>query len=333
MTNRVVLAAAFAALFVAPAMAEEVSQENVTTAVVGGYAGWLWAGLNNPGYDPSGPPLTDAKSYILGLDAYLNHWLSGNTAVQLDLNGQISGPLEFDPSYGPVYGRWMNAAAHAAYRNPAQFAGALFGAVQSASYTAQGDDASPISYGVVGVEGQVYAGDLTFYGQAGIALSGTRADLTQQTGGARGYGDFAYVRGVVRYFPTDNLRLYAEALYGQGNVSYYTDAGVLNWVGGDVATTIAAVKLGGDYRPDDQKFSYFAAYDAGLNWQQLGAETRSSFDQRVTIGLKLDLDADSLKTRDRQGVTWDVPLIAGLVGQGNQLTYCFDECSFASPPP
>lgn len=309
------LAAAIAAIAVAtPVVAGQVSDSHRATAVIDGYLGVISDDLDNPGTDA-----VDAVGYLIGGDGFFNGWIDGDWAVQLDLNAEIAGPLEYLPGEG-TYRTALAGAAHVAYRDPEQYAAALFGAVQQVTDTVDDDETGSLAYALIGAEAQAYLDDLTLYVQAGVALT----EPGEPDGGAsyRDYGTFGFVRGVLRYFLTDNLRLQAEATYGQGTVGYYS-FGVPDYIGADVPVTLTMIRLQADYRPDDSDFSYFAAYEASLNSQEVSGVARSSLAQRVMVGVKLDMGAETLKTRDREGVTWDVPQITGAIAQGNPLDYCF----------
>lgn len=76
-----------------------------------------------------------------------------------------------------------------------------------------------------------------------------------------------------------------------------------------------------------------AAYDASYLTQSWDGVTRSSLNQRVLAGIKVDFGADTLKSRDREGATWDVPNVAGAVGQSALFGFCFiSECYYPLDP-
>lgn len=298
----------------ASAQAAGVSDQHRSTSVIGGYAGVVQTELDNPevGLNES------AEGYLVGLDAYFNTWLSSNFATQFDLNARFTGGQEFEP--GVVsYGESFSGGVHVAYRDPEKFALGVFGAAQKAGYHTEFGDGFAPGIGLVGVEGQAYVDDLTIYLQAGVA-QGDRVDIG---GGAfyRDYGQFKFVRGVLRYFLNDNLKLSAEASYAEGEIGYYAFQG--DYVGTEVPVSIATIKLGVDWRPDGSDASFFAAYEASLNSQSISGVDRSSIDHRLLAGLKIDFAAETLKARDREGVTWDLPQLADGIAQGNNLNYCF----------
>lgn len=314
------------------AQAAGVSEQHRSTAVVGGYGGYIYSDLTNPGINQLFPnddvPLLDAEAFIVGIDGFWNGWHGDNFATQLDFNAQMTGALAYDPAE-PRSGQWINGAVHVAYRNPELFAAGAFAAAQRSAY---GFDT--LGLALVGVEGQAYLDDLTIYLQGGVTYTSPAEPGFYNY---RDYGSFAFVRGVLRYFLTDNLKLSAEATYGEGEIGYYTFSGQNGndpvHEGGVVPGKFVMARVGVDYRPDDGDASFFAAYEASYLTQTWEGVTRSSLNQRVLAGLKVDFGAETLKSRDREGVTWDVPNVVGAIGQSAQSDFCFiSECDYPLDP-
>jgi len=329
---KVVGISATALLFCTAAHAAGVSEQNRSTAVVGAYGGYINSDLTNSGINQMFPnddvPLLDAEAFLVGIDAFWNGWHGDTIATQLDFNAQATSALAYDPA-DPTSGQWINGAVHVAYRNPEQFAVGAFGAAQRSAY---GYDA--LGMALVGVEGQAYLDDLTIYLQGGVTYTSPAEPGFYNY---RDYGSFAFVRGVLRYFLTDNLKISAEGTYGEGEIGYYTFSGQNGndpeHEGATVPGKFAMARLGVDYRPDDGDASFFAAYEASYLTQSWDGVTRSSLNQRVLAGIKVDFGADTLKSRDREGVTWDVPNVVGAVGQSAQSEFCFiSECYYPLDP-
>ncbi len=309
-----------------------MSEQHRSTAVVGGYGGYLNPDLSNSGINQGFPnetvPILDAEAFLVGLDAFWNGWHGDSLATQLDFNAQATSDLAYDPQE-PTSGQWVNGAVHVAYRNPELFAVGAFGAAQRASY-----DWDALGMALAGAEGQAYLDDLTIYLQGGVAFT---SPADPDFSNYRDYGAFAFVRGVLRYFLTDNLKLSAEGTYGEGEIGYYTFSGQNGddpeHEGAVVPGKFAMARLGVDYRPDDGDASFFAAYEASYLTQSWDEVTRSSLNQRVLAGVKVDFGAETLKSRDREGVTWDVPNVVGAIGQSAQSDFCFiSECRYPLDP-
>ena len=324
--------AAAALLVCANAQAAGVSDQHRSTAVVGGYGGYLNSDLTNSGINQQFPnddvPLLDAEAFLVGIDAFWNGWHGDNFATQLDFNAQMTGALAYDPA-DPTSGQWINGAVHVAYRNPEEFAVGAFGAAQRAAY-----HYDALGMALVGIEGQAYLDNLTIYLQGGITYTSPAEPGFYNY---RDYGSFAFVRGVLRYFLTDNLKLSAEGTYGEGEIGYYTFSGQNGndpvHDGAVVPGKFAMARVGIDYRPDDGDASFFAAYEASYLTQTWDGVTRSSLDQRLLAGVKVDFGAETLKARDREGVTWDVPNIVGAIGQSAQSDFCFiGDCYYPLDP-
>lgn len=124
-----------------------------------------------------------------------------------------------------------------------------------------------------GVEAQGYFGDVTLYGQAGVQ----EVNVVYSNDGED--GKFATLE--LRYFANDNWRIDATAGY-QNMVDKDT------WSAG----------LGTEYRLTSTPLSVYAAYDHIDRSNFAGQET-----DRLMLGVKLSLGKDTLKQRDRQGVT------------------------------
>ncbi|MGV3652228.1 MAG: hypothetical protein ACO1OK_12445 [Devosia sp.] len=294
-----------------------------TSGVVSAFGGVLGKRLDNSGND-----FGNADTYLAGAGGQLHQWIGNAVALQADVEVMATGDIDILPDLSIQKG-WYSSALHLAWRDPARASTAVFGALQGTTVRWSDGYTTSVPYALAGVEAQAYLGDVTLYGQAGMAF-----DMSEPPSllGAteRQYGDIAFVRGVLRYFPTENIRLSAEALYGVGTIDYYT----FNRPAEQVPLTIGAVKVSGDFRPHDSNLSYFGSYQVGVNHQSIPSATRISVDHRLMAGVRVDMGAQSLKARDRSGVTWDVPDIAGLVAQGELLDYCFDvECPNYSAPP
>ncbi len=177
------------------AQAAGVSDQHRSTAVVGGYGGYLNSDLTNAGINQGFPneavPILDAEAFLVGIDALWNGWHGDSFATQLDFNAQVTSPLAYDPEE-PTAGQWVNGAVHVAYRNPELFAVGAFGAAQRASY-----EWDALGMALAGAEGQAYLDDLTIYLQAGVAYTSPAEPVFNNY---RDYGTFAFVRGVLRGF-------------------------------------------------------------------------------------------------------------------------------------
>ena len=302
-------------LVMGTASADPIAERYRSTAVGTAYGGGFAA--RSSGFDPD---LLDAQGYLVGAEGFFNHWASDDWALQVDAYARRYGPAErYDASV--VSSNQFSAAAHLAYRDPDRYALAAFASGQIVSESWQGGGPGDSTFvGLLGVEGQAYFGDVTLYGQAGVVFD---PPYVAESGASwTDYGDFGFVRGVIRYFPTENLRLSAEALYARGTIDHYMFGVPPLLAVADAELMSGRVDV--TWRPDDGTASYFAALEAGLHGQTLFDVTRETTQARVLVGASFDFGAETLKARDRKGVTFDLPHIADLLGQGGTISYCFD---------
>lgn len=316
------LAAAAASIVLAfPVVAGSVSDSHRTTAVGALYAGIFSA--TSSGIDD----INAVGGWLAGGDTYLNHWFDPNWAVQLDGNLRYYAPAEFETGSSWSSTEWA-VGGHLAYRDPDQMALGVFGALTSYSsaYESDGFAFGQGAVGVLGVEAQAYLDDVTLYGQAGVALPGNQ-DINTLGDRWKEDGTHMFVRGVVRYFPEDNIRLSAEGMLALGTVTHFGFS-ASDPPSESADSAILTGRLEAAYRPDESELSYFAAVEGVHNQQTFADITRSQTQFRAMAGLRFDLGADTLKSRDREGVTFDLPRLADALGTGNEISYCVaSECT------
>ena len=198
-----------------------------------------------------------------------------------------------------VSGRNVDAAIHAFYRNDQYLVGA-FGQYSNNTYTSGYGFAETLDHFHGGVEGQVFFGNATLYGQAGA----------QQV---RSFGES--VNGIfgtleARYFLEPNFKI--EAHIGADTLESST-SGIFD---GDGITTLHA-GAGAEYRLDHSPISFFAKYD--YSRATFSAESNvSESDNRFLIGAKFNFESQTLMDRDRTGASLK-PVdsrITGIFGYG-----------------
>lgn len=300
-----------------PALAAGPADPYETTGVADVYAGIYSASTQS-----IDPPQTDAVGYLIGGDGFSNHWANANVAAQFD--GYFRGYTAAGGSDPLQFSAWNYAGgAHLAYRDTQRAAGGVFGALElsnGATFAAADSGGRSAAFALLGAEGQAYLDNVTLYLQGGVALP-----LPQQlnTNGAfwQTYGTFAFVRGVLRYFPTQNIRVQAEATYAKGTIDYY---GFMAGPPGVADTDVLSGRLEADYRPDGSAMSYFGALEGVLNSQTSGGTTQQTSSVRLLGGMVIDFGADTLQGRDRKGVTWDLPRLNDMLQSGDAINFCND---------
>lgn len=168
------------------------------------------------------------------------------------------------------------AAGHIYWRDPSSFALGGFASVET--YDNMGSFDGTRRY-IGGVEGQVYLDKVTLYGQAYMGqhtINSTTADI-------RG------VRGVARYFATENLRFEGELGYRQ----FATSSGSADTVVFGAEAT---------YRFDNSPVSVFGRYQ----FDHLTSSGGGGADiHKYVAGAKLSFGSKTLFEEDRHGATMD----------------------------
>ena len=179
---------------------------------------------------------------------------------------------------------------------------------------------------IIGAEGQVYLNDLTLYLQGGAALL-PKPDPSFN-GGPFFPNDFGFIRGVARYFLTDNLRVQAELSYARGSINGYqrTDLDA-PLVEGTADANIYSWGLRADYRPDGAAATLFAAYEGSYEQQSYDGTDEHVTDNRFLLGAKIHFGSDTLRNEDREGVTFDVPKFTNLLSNGRFSSFCLADCT------
>ena len=262
------------------------------------YGGWTWDDQSN--FSSS----HDSDYPLLGGVASVDLPFSENLSIQLDLAGvaaftdgseNAGGPSESDN-----YGGGAVAAAHLNYREVDQFLIGLFG---GAGVAAVNDTAStgkdPALY-FVGVEGQMYFGDITLYGQVGYLDADSDATQEELT-------NAFFLRGVGRfYFNGGHTMLEGEVSYANGDQDEGTgaaggtdDAEIIGW---GVQLTHQFHNWG-----NDGYLAGFIRY-AGNYYEEDNSAADDDIDEHtIMVGLSIGLNQYSLKTTERTGVALDLP--------------------------
>ncbi|MEL7302739.1 MAG: hypothetical protein AAGJ53_03495 [Pseudomonadota bacterium] len=204
------------------------------------------------------------------------------TSLQFDVDGTANflGGDQIDDNFGHAF----STALHLSYRQHQRYLVGLFGFLGT---TSAGEDEQNSFFGG-GLEGQLYLGDLTLYGQAAYFGGETEDDLTD------GIDEGWFVRAVGRYFFTPNSKLQAEISYSEAEVSNNDeDYSFIGW--------------GVEYerRISVHPISFFVAYEGTYGENEL--DNRDYTDHTAKLGLKFHFGGASLKDIDRRGATLDTP--------------------------
>jgi len=284
MKTYLLIGAALAALSGAPALAAPPQ----VSGNLGFYAGGLWTDFDLSTGTFYGH---DSNAFLFGGDAHVNAWLSRDTSIQLDAQGHGTTSIDqggysyydWDGHTGGIFG------AHFSWRDPQSHLFGVFGGFSGQNNL--GYDGS-MTHGIVGVEGQYYCDNATIYGQVGYIPLMSDSDEYEPKG-------IWFLRGVGRYFFTDNDRLQADLSYGGSELKgdYDTDARYWN------------LSLAWQHRYSDSPFSTTIAYTGfwGSSDGYSGIIDNDAEEHAITASFNIHFGTGSLKQADREGETLDMP--------------------------
>lgn len=182
----------------------------------------------------------------------------------------------------------QDVAGHFYYRDDHMLVGVLAQIGRDALGAPNSPYVYDVDHQIGGVEAQAFLGDLTLYGQAGVSHF-------SDAGGE--YEDGWLGTFEARYFLTPDLKVEGhagvETLSNSGN-----NKGFYGW---NTTLTILNAGAGAEYRVADTPFGLFARYDHYHSSSNRGGDDTD--DDRVLVGLKLNLDSETLRDRDRGGAS------------------------------
>lgn len=242
-----------------PAPPEATAPESAFSGHIDGYGGMIYA---------------DETGWTVGAAGRANY----NFRRRLNIQGDLFGDgIWFDDDTLFGYG----AAAHLFWRDPSSYAVGIFGSVE-------GFDGDRLNYlgdvyrYTVGPEVQAYYGKITLYGQAYFGeVFGEHLEKGVDMWGGR---------GIVRYFPRENIRL-------DGELGYKT----LQVPGDDFGIITAATQA--NYRFSGMPLTVFGRYQFENIEPPQGDGIQS---HKIVVGLRAHFGSDSLLDEDRHGATMDV---------------------------
>lgn len=245
----------------------------------------------------------------------------GNYAVTPRFNLQLDGSVDYIEDAArsevapDVYSypglTSFNATVHAYWRNPDSFAAGIFGSWSHADRPApvafDQNTGYPTRFGHLaqdllstGVEGQVYVGPVTMFGQAylGRRYREEMIEAFPPTFDTFGYA-FIGARGGVRYYPTDNLKLEAEVGYVEEKISFQERH--------PETTNTWRLAAQVTYRFDNMPISVFARiqHEDPFNEGDDKWGTQPSDSQRISVGARFAFGTNSLRDEERFGPAMD----------------------------
>jgi hypothetical protein len=244
-------------------------------------------------------PLSDKTVFAFGSEMLLNLPLGDNLSIQNDVKYEYNDQSGSDPldSVGPRFS--YQFAGHLSWRDPSAGLFGVFGGAGTTNTGLIGDT----DFAFVGGEFQFYMDNITLYGQGGY-IDYSSENLLDNGNKLGGYGldDGYFVRGVMRWFVTNDSRLEIEGSYFNSDFEHHGSTDAFSFgarydftlgmpVIGDTALYIA---WRGQWRSD-----CLSGYNYDNNNYDLN-------DQTIMIGSSYSFSGD-LMTVDRQGATLDTP--------------------------
>lgn len=236
----------------------------------------------------------DSTQAVANIDMKVNFAFSKNFAVQTDAWYEVTSSYDEASSSSSDaagdYRRNVTIAAHFAYRDPSRFAAGVFTGWTQAN---QFDTDAGTSRFLWGVEGQYYLDKFTLYGQVG------RSEFLDGDDDHSEMVSTVFYRGVIRYFPTPEQKLevelgYIEADDNQGGND--DDISVLDW------------GISYERQMAGKKFALFAQY-AGFNYEdESHSSSQDLTEHLLMVGVRFRFNQASLKSNDRTGATFSMPM-------------------------
>jgi hypothetical protein len=278
-----------------------VEQPQQVSGYVELYGGWARAKEDETFCTPVCFSDSDSvNGWALGGAGRATWWWAPNYSIQLDAQGEgTSYKFNFGGgNFQRVSSHSYLIGGHANWRDPGRGLLGIFGGAGDATSFLT---SSSIRHGLVGLEGQAYWGILTLYGQAGY--NSTLGALSTNTDSFQAW----FARGTARLYVNPNLRLEGTVLYAKGDVDFgpLVPAGVTL----DFETWLWRAKA--EHKFASSPFSIFAAYEASRTTLDqvvpgnFTANVRVT-DHRVTAGIRLYLNENTLQWNDRNGTTLDI---------------------------
>lgn len=216
------------------------------------------------------------------LDAYLGVW-----HLQTDFSGE--GTVH-NRSADDTYMGSFGGGLHAGWRDPELGSLGAFGAMgQFKINDLDGADRTSYAWGV-GLEGQLFLDSTTLYLQSGYL----DREALSSGGNINALKNAGFVRGVGRYFWTDNFMLQAEGSYAQGKMDPDRDNVLIAGWGAEMEYRLANTPIAG-----------FLGYTGAYYFQD--DDVDKIWEHRIGFGVRVYFGERSLKASDRHGASLDLP--------------------------
>lgn len=238
----------------------------------------------------------EENPWSIGGDARVDIPLSDTVSVQIDQYGE--GMLSQQTTSEDYTGGYL-AGLHLNTRSPNRYLFGVFGGGGQLGYASTDDDS--YTHWLVGVEGQYYHGNTTFYGQVGYADSESNNPTSEEA-----MSNAYFLRGVVRHYMNGgNTKLEGEL----GWMSGENDTG-LGQTADDVDMIAWGIEIEHVMRSwgNEGFLSFFARYQ-GQDYDEdiTGGGSDQGNAHTVKVGIRMDLNQLNPFTRERTGAAVDLP--------------------------
>ena len=283
-----------------PAMPIPQARTISGTAGIFGSHSWL---------DPESCCDVEENPWSVGGEALIDIPLSDRASLQIDQYGEA---MLSDQSTSEDYTGGYLAGVHLNTRVRDQYLFGVFGGGGRLHFASTEDDA--YNTWLVGVEGQLYRNNTTFYGQVGYTDSDAN-DFDADNNGHEVMAEAWFLRGVIRHYTNGgNTKLEGELGYasGQNDCSCYAsdptdDVDMIAW-GVELEHVIRS--FGND--------GFVSAY-ARYQGQYYDEDVTGGTDDDATahtfmVGIKMDMNQLNPFTRERTGAAVDLPDLNRWIG-------------------
>ena len=209
---------------------------------------------------------------------------------QLDLQSEFTDRADDDENFSQ--GAHM-LGGHLSWRDPHSGLLGIFGGA-GMGYNDNGEEDGDGIGWMAGIEGQLYLDNITLYAQAGWA------DIVVDGDDDEGFNDGWFLRGVGRYFFSEDFLVQAEVSYGESKD--YID-------GGDDKGEFWNWGALGKMRLSESMPIYGTLEYRGANSWSTDDGGEEIQEHAVLIGLDFLFQATSLWENDRRGATLDTPML------------------------
>lgn len=273
----------------------ERTLELVVSGQIESWTGYMLYGNESGGFDPD----EGTDQWVSGQSGRLSLPLGTNLSLQMD--GQVEHASLFDSKKDDLFNNSFLLGTHLSWRDPNSFLIGGFGAFGGGNHD-DDNTTTPADFYAFGGEFQLYADNVTFYGQGGVLEGSNDVDYLR---------DAFFGRGVVRWFMTPDSRLQGEFSYVNGETdSIANDTTILEW-GIRYDTVLMALPFIGDT-------TVFVGY-RGADFDKSGSDDGGFMDHTVMVGFNTSFGGNTMQEFDRVGATLDLPNFGRWVASGEAL--------------